>query len=217
MVRGAVVWSDRMDNVLEDLRLRGKVPWKAVAVRTDDGHLVSKKDCQDRLKLLLSGRPRPVAASPASVEPNDKDGVEWLHKKKRLSFVQAQKALWYRELMKRGSMGASIKSCLASAESGGGGSNNGGLPMGGSYVDSAAQLELFVVRSMILHNEPDLLTVMDGVCGLGHTVRYLAGGDQLRAAQLEAALRIALNMLIANDKAKEAAAKVANGRAQKAA
>jgi hypothetical protein len=50
---------------------------------------------------------------------------------------------------------------------------------------------------VVLRGQVDMLTVMDGVCGQGYTLRYLAGGDKHRAAELLVALRLALDMLVA--------------------
>lgn len=145
-----------------------------------------------------------VAAKPAP-EPKERDGLLWLAKKKRLSSAQLGEALHYRRLFRSLAPGGSTPSCLGSLGMGGRGGAGSGVLMEGDYGDAAAQLELMVLRSHVLQGQVDLLTVMDGVCGLGHTVRYLGGGDQLRPVQLEAALRIALDMLVTNRRAKDAA------------
>lgn len=152
---------------------------------------------------------RVVKVSTEPPEPMDRDGLIWLHKKKRITAAQAKEGIHYRDLFRSALAGeASIPSNIPTGKVGGG--QQGGLPFGDSFTDSAAKLALFVVRWNVLHGEPELLTVMDGVCGVGHTVRYLAGGNQLRAAQLEAALRIALNQMISCRQAKDAAlAKIA--------
>lgn len=145
-----------------------------------------------------------VAKASKPVEPSIKDGLIWLHKKRRLSDAQVLEGFRYRDLFREVS-GVSIKSGLEAMGMGGGGSVGGGLPGNALYGDAAKQLELFVIQWNVLQGQNELLTVMNGVCGLGHTVRYLAGDNQLRAAELEAALRIALDMLIANRNAKAAA------------
>jgi hypothetical protein len=142
----------------------------------------------------------PEAAPP---EPIDRDGLVWLHKKKRLTAAQAMKGFQYRDLFRQAREGGAIPSNIPTGRVGGG--QTASLPFSGGFSESAAKLALFVVRWNVLLGQSDLLTVMDGVCGVGHTVRYLAGGEQLRAAQLEAALRIALDMMIASDKAKDEA------------
>lgn len=143
-------------------------------------------------------------------EPADRDGLLWLVRKKRLTTLQIGAGIYYRDLFRAAAPGI-MKSCLDGAEGGGvyNAGKGGGLPFEGEYLDGDAQLQLFVIRSLTLGEQPDLVTVMDGVCGIGHTVRYLAGGDQLRAAQLEAALRIALDLVVAVRAAKSKALKKA--------
>lgn len=137
-------------------------------------------------------------------EPSDRDGLLWLVKKKRITLPQAREGLHYRDLFRSAAASeASIPSNIPTGKVGGG--QQGGLPFDDGFTDAGAKLELWVVRWMVLHGEPELLLVMNGVCGVGHTVRYLAGDDQLRAAQLEGALRIALNQMISCREAKDAA------------
>lgn len=153
-----------------------------------------------------------VSKEPPPPEPTDRDGLLWEARKSRLTKPQLREGLHYRALIRAPAAGAAKVSDLLAIGGGGGGSM-----LGGSYGDAAAQLELFVIRAHLLGNEPDLILVMDGVCGMGHTLRYLAAGKQVRAHELMSALRIALNLMVASRVAKEAAAKARQGPQQKAA
>lgn len=148
-----------------------------------------------------------VAREKAQPEPADRDGLVWLAKKGKLTKAQARAGFHYRDLVRAAPAGGLKVVDLCGA--GGGGGMGGGLPLGGSFGDQQAALELFVIRNFTLGKEPDMILVMDGVCGMCHTVRYLAGNDQLRSHELLAALRIALNLLIEATSAKEAAKRAA--------
>ena len=175
--------------------------------------VLSNRD-RRKLKKKTSAKPRVVAgdatvrvaAQPAATpaaQPTDRDGLAWLARKRWITAPQARKALYYRDLVRAAPDGAIKVVDLNSA--GGGGGKGGGLPMGGSFGDAQAALELHVIRQFVLGGEDDLLLAMDGVCGRGHTLRYLAGNNQLRSHELLGALRIALNLMIAADRAKEMA------------
>lgn len=198
----AGVWTKEMDDELIERRVVQKLKWRSVA---PIGCMNAKK-CQGRLKVLQNGRPevaKAVAESSEKAELEDYDGLDWLVRKKRLSHAQGLKGYDYRRLFRRALPGAPIKSNFGMEL--GGGAFGSGLPNVEEYGDASAKLDLFVIRWNVLLGQADLLTVMNGVCGIGHTVRMLAGGNQLRAAQLEAALRIALDLMIASDQAKNAA------------
>ncbi|HYF20687.1 MAG TPA: hypothetical protein VEA40_22670 [Ramlibacter sp.] len=206
----AGVWTPEMDDQLIERRVTKGLPWRAVAPIGP----MNKRRCQARMKLLEKGRPEVRQAAPTSPpEPEDRDGLDWLVAKKRVSHAQGLKGYDYRALFRHviDMGGAPLGSSLENLMSTGGQATFGGLPSAGSYTASAARAELFRMRWVVLRGQTDLLTVMDGVCGLGHTVRTLAGPgsqQQVRAAQLEAALKIALDLLIA-DEADRAAKKTA--------
>jgi hypothetical protein len=142
-----------------------------------------------------------VAAKAEAAEK--RDGLEWLAAKKRLSAEQLAEGFRYRGLF-RDAGPVAMRSCL---DVGAGGGSAG--PKG--YVDivlvasADARAELDLIRALVLRGQSEMLTVMDGVCGLGWTVRALAGGDQGRARELEALLRAALDQVIAWRGAKKAA------------
>jgi hypothetical protein len=89
---------------------------------------------------------------------------------------------------------------------GGGAGKGSPVGLGGSFDDADKKLQLWVIRNHTLGGQGDLITVMDGVCGQGWTLRYLAGGNQVRAAELEQALRIALDLMVGVRRAKDEAA-----------
>jgi hypothetical protein len=173
---------------------------------------LSNRQRKHRAKAAPAAPRHPKAVDEAKVvrvakvkdagEPIDRDGLIWPYKKKRITAAQAKEGFHYRDLFRSAAGGeAPIPSNIPTGKVGGG--QQGGLPFSDGFNDAAAKLALFVVRWHVLLGQADLLLVMDGVCGVGHTVRYLAGGNQVRAAQLEAALRIALDMMSAARKAKE--------------
>jgi hypothetical protein len=145
-----------------------------------------------------------------AVQPDhapDRDGLMWLVDKRRRRITQAQcrEGLHYRDLFRVVEPGAAIKSSIESLGMGGGGGKGSPVALGGSFEDSQAKLELHVIREHLFGGQEDLKTVMDGVCGHGWTLRYLAGRNQMRAAELEQALRIALDLMVGNRALKEQA------------
>lgn len=208
----AGVWTQEMDDLLVERRVTKGLPWKSVA---PIGGMNAKR-CQGRLKVLARGRPEVKQGAPAApAEPEDRDGLDWLVAKKRLSHKQGLAGYDYRRLHRHviDMGGAPLGSSMENLLSTGGAATFGGGPTGGSYTASAARAELFRIHWLVLKGQTDLLTVMEGVCGKGHTVRYLAGPgsqQQVRAAQLEAALKIALDLILA-DEAERSAKKIACG------
>ena len=59
-----------------------------------------------------------------------------------------------------------------------------------------AKRELFVMRWQVLGGQTDMLTVMDGVCAGGMTLRKLGGGGDRKALALEAVLMVALDLVV---------------------
>lgn len=131
------------------------------------------------------------SAKPKAQEP--RDGLAWLIKKGRLTLAQAREALLYRE----GFRDAGEVAMRSSLEVGVCGGQPSGLPNAAVFAMTKARQELALSRYKVLRGQVDMLTVMDGVCGHGYTLRHLAGGDHHRAAELEVALRIALDVLVA--------------------
>lgn len=146
-------------------------------------------------------KPRTVANLPP---PQDRDGLLWLIKKKRLTTSQIQVAKTWRDAV-RDAGGVSIRSCIDDTASGGGGPAWHRLQA--AYVAaSASKTWLEHMRHDVLRGQVDMLTVMDGVCSAGRTLRELAGGNDRRAGELEAVLRVALDLLIAQIPQKDAMA-----------
>lgn len=125
--------------------------------------------------------------------PQDRDGLLWLIKKKRLTPTQISTAKQWRDAV-RDAQGVSIRSCIDDSASGVGSAP--WLRLQSAYVASAASKAwLEQARSEILRGQVDMLTVMDGVCGAGRTLRELTGGNDRRAGELEAVLKVALDLI----------------------
>lgn len=188
-------------------------PYKALSKRDRDAYRSSLPRPAPTPRPAVEVR---VSREPAEVDASDRDGLLWLVKKGRLKQSQIREALHYRTLVRAAPEGAVKVSDMDGV--GGGG---GGVVLGGEFGDAAACLELYVIRQHVFGGEMagknDMLTAMDGVCGKGHTVRALAAGDQLRSHELLAALRIALNLMVAAREAKDAALKARQGGRRKAA
>ena len=139
--------------------------------------------------------------------PLERDGLVWLAKKKRLSVGQLAEGLAYRNAF-RDAGELSMKSCLDVGAGVGGQAGPGDIADRAVISMTTARRELFVARYQVMRGQVDMLTVMDGVCGVGWTVRDLAAGDQVRARELEAVLKVALDLLVANRAQDEAASAV---------
>jgi hypothetical protein len=150
---------------------------------------------------------REVKVSSEPPAPIERDGLVWLAKKKRLSLSQLAEAMAYRNAY-RDAGELSMKSCLNVGAGVGGQAGPGDIADRAVVSMTTARRELFVARYQVLRGQVDMLSVMDGVCGVGWTVRDLAAGDQVRARELEAVLKVALDLLVAHrmvDEAVEAA------------
>lgn len=124
--------------------------------------------------------------------PQDRDGLLWLIKKKGLTLAQIQAAKVWRDAV-RNAGGVSIRSCINDAAPRGDGAAWQRLQA--AYVGaSASKAWLEHMRQDVLRGQVDMLTVMDGVCGAGRTLRELAGGHDRRAGGMEAVLRVALDL-----------------------
>lgn len=142
-----------------------------------------------------------TAAKEAPVEK--RDGLEWLVSKRRISEAQFAEGMRYRALFRDGGP-VSMRSCLDMG-AGGGAAGPKGYADDVVVASTAARQELDLIRGAVLRGQAEMLAVMDGVCGLGWTVRALAGGDQGRARELEALLRAALDQVDAWRGGKKAA------------
>ncbi|HEY3694078.1 hypothetical protein [Phenylobacterium sp.] len=132
-----------------------------------------------------------VSADPAP--PADRDGLVWLGEKKRLTPDQLKAAFHYRDAF-RDAGEVSLKSALDVGVGGGGYGPATPSPL---VSLTTARRALLVIRYQVLRGQVDMLTVMDGVCGAGHTLRGLAGGDKHRARDLEILLKAALDQVVA--------------------
>lgn len=145
-----------------------------------------------------------VAAEPTPADPTDRDGLAWLARKQRISAAQAKAGLAYRDLFRHvvDFGGADVGSCVERLKTAG----RGGAyvaPNGSAYTAGQARAELFRLRWVVMGGQADLQIALDGVCGVGHTLDYLAGGNRQRREQLGTALRIGLDLLVADARSKE--------------
>lgn len=124
----------------------------------------------------------------------DRDGLDWLVNRNRLSPRQVAEARAYRrDFQDAASAGPMVKSSLNIIE---GGAGAPGLGQMTGVVDALdAQRALFRKRFVVLRGQADLLEVLDGVCGRRLTLRTLAGGDASKTKVLEAVLKVALDQL----------------------
>lgn len=138
-----------------------------------------------------------VAAEDAPPPPKKaevRDGLAWLVKKRRLNEAQAVEAAKYRlGFRDDGGEVEGVKSCL---EIGIGGGGEGGRQAALAAMSDARRDYLLIVGSVLWH-DPQLTAVMDGVCGRGYTLSYLAGNNHHKAAELETMLKTALNLVVA--------------------
>ena len=145
---------------------------------------------KQRPEEVLAAKVR-LAAPPPKVEEVQRDGLEWLIKRRKAKVTPArQGAAWFYRDAFRAVGGVPIASTLGSLD----------------RVDSSARTPpmihcldasstLFILRSKVLCGQDDMLTVMDGVIGLGHTLRALAGGDDRLAGAMEQVLYVALDLV----------------------
>jgi hypothetical protein len=184
-------WSEAMDALLLQRRVEKKLPWRAVA---PIGGMNARR-CQSRLKVLQAreGRPALAQAKRGVSAVEERDGLAWLIKKHRLNGAQQREAMLYRQGF-RDAGEVTMRSCL---NVGVGGGETVGLPDAAVFAMTQARRAIFIARYQVLRGQVDMLTVMDGVCGHGYTLRYLAGGDRHRADVLEVALKLALDLLVA--------------------
>lgn len=156
----------------------------------------SKQEVIDEWNRQNSGAaPREVKVAKGGWDENE-DGLERLARSKRtkLDPLRLEQAYRYRRLGRLAQLtGGAIKSCLNDTP----GSGQGGLPRGDASLVHAydAKRELLRLRAMVLRGEEEMITVLDGVCLSGLTVRALAGGDGNRARELLAVLKVALQLL----------------------
>jgi hypothetical protein len=153
-----------------------------------------------------------VAKPAPKDQPPPRDGLEWLAAKKKLNARQLKEARRYRDAF-RDAGELSMKSCLDIQEGGRGTAGPGQYLEVGVLTMTQARRDLFVMRFAVLRGQAEVLTVMDGVCGVGWTPRDLAGGDKHKARDLEVVLGVALDLLVAYRAEQEALAAASSTRA----
>lgn len=198
---GRSAWSAEMDASLRAQKGAGK-QWRAIVVAG-----MTELECRKRWDALRAteasdrlGGERPAARSATAgatkdekePELSERDGLLWLVKKRRLSLPRLRAAQAYRELYRTAmTEDGALKSCLEVA---GGGGERVGMPGAAPISLLAAKRALFLIRHKVLGGQADMLSVMDGVCGAGRTLRELGKGDR-GAGALEAVLMVALDLV----------------------
>lgn len=187
----AVLWTEDMDERLKDFRERN-IAWPTVASALK----VSVARCKTRFAKLNAGVAR-VATNAAPKTEVREDGLVWVIQKKKIKPHHIVQARLYRSLHRMADLsGGVLKSCL---DVGVGGGSNGAMMITEAFLQqaeiTAATRRLFVIRMIVLAGQPELLTAMDGICGVGHTPMALAGGNGHRAKELETLLRVGLDLM----------------------
>lgn len=170
-------------------------PWRLVTLRLGLG----KSACQRRLDALNAAADQPARKPMVvrEVAPVRRDGLDWLRAKKRISAAQFSAGMAYRRRVRDADAeGGAIKSSLDIVE----GRGSGGAGFAVTPVEARAEAKawLFRVRHVLLKGQPDMITVLDAVCGQGHTLTELTDGNGHRANELLAVLRVALDMISAH-------------------
>lgn len=193
----ALAWTAEKDKLLVDMKAAGCKWCQIIDVLRIAG--LDKGQAHKHLKALERQGAQPAKTSRVEHAPvdimHDKDGLTFLTSRNRLNPQQEREASDYRadfrELL---SSGASIQSFLGNFGGvRGGGSKEG--PTGRVTYAVDAQRRLFTKRYVVLGGQPDLLEVLDAVCGRGLTLQDMADGDGYRAKTLEALLKVALDQL----------------------
>lgn len=185
-------WTEAMDAALKHQRLTQKLAWRLVRIEG-----ATKRECQKRLEWLTSGKAAAVVKVAKAGPREDEDGLDRLQRRGKLTPLQLQMALHYRRVGRLAlAGGGSLRSCLDTSPTGGGG---GAMPgPGEGFEITAAKREFHVMRWVTLRGQTDVLTALDGVLIGGHTLLKLAGGEGkgARAAELQVALTIGLDLLV---------------------
>jgi hypothetical protein len=195
------VWSDADDGRLINMRLNGE-EWDAIKAALHR----PLEECRARLRelsrfaeqaLAMEGRTIVVRTAPPSEGEgrDDRDGLLWLERHRRLTSRQLTEGTFYRLDFKAAeAAGATLRSGLDFGVR----VKRSSAPTGhATHVVSAvdAQRRLYFKRFVVLRGQADMLDVLDGVCGRGRTLRDLAGGNGHEAKALEKLLRAALDLL----------------------
>lgn len=184
-------WTPEMDAKLLKERA-AKRPWKSVILSLG----VGKTAAQRRYEFLIQA-PERADTTPRlvrEIRTPERDGLDWLRQKKRLNPRRFKAGLTYREWF-RDAGGPAIKSGLNVVEGGPG--LGMGLPLALEGMTDA-KARLFRVRHVVLKGQPDMVLVLDAVCGTRQTLMSLANGNGHRANELEAVLMVALDLVAAH-------------------
>lgn len=151
-----------------------------------------------RPRVDAAVRPRSETPVKAKADADPKDGLEWLIKKKRLDRAQVAEAYRLRQGFRddTGDLAEGFVSCVE-FQAGGGGRGDGAGQQARLAAVTDARRDYLLVIGQVLWGEPQMVAVVDGVCGRGYTLRYLAGQDRHAADALEVVLKTALSLVVA--------------------
>lgn len=142
----------------------------------------------------------PKAAQPVE-KPEDRDGLEWLRVKGKLTKPRLAAAKFYRRLYRDECLddGVRIKSNLDRSVGGEG----TGEPV--ALIRADARGKLLFVRAAVL---PGMVVLLDAVCGGGQTLRSMTVSERAYV-ELETTFKIALDLVALAQAHIEAAEKTA--------
>lgn len=188
----SITWDEKTDARLQALKAEG---WRWTSISRDMG--ITKEEGLARLGALRRSGAKTVptlkVVSAREAPIQDRDGLQWLRTRRKLTPHQLSAALEYRTAFRLSAMdGPTIKSGLDIQEGHGAGPDG---PVGRIISETDAKRRLFVMRYVVLCGQGDMLNVVDGVCGNGLTLRELAGNSGPKTMVMEALLKVALDML----------------------
>lgn len=151
-----------------------------------------KRERAKQPRQTRTDTPTPIRAPRET--PIIRDGWEWLIHKQRVTFAQRKAGDYYRALYRDPGDKPAIRSCLDIQEGSGGSSKaQAASMMAAWHVDAADELE--VIRTAHLGDHDDLIALLNSVCGMGMTLREIAGGNERAARDLEVKLKVALDLV----------------------
>lgn len=156
----------------------------------------------DKTRRKREHRPQPkvetIRTAPKRAAPveriEDRDGLEWLWRKKQMTKRQFSAAMAYR-LAYREPAAGSLKSFLGDPFSGtGGGGGSSGFPPDLNYASFDAQRRLDHFRAALSFGS-GMVLMMDGIAGGGASPRGLAGGNAKRGIENLTTFLLACDLL----------------------
>lgn len=185
-----IAWNEALDASLLDQRQVRRLAWKHVFIPG-----ATRRECQVRLRVLLDDKPKAEVKVAKPDAREEEDGLARLEK--RCKRFTAERRRWAYHYRAEGRIAeadiAGMRSCVDFSVGAGGGVADLQTYTLARAVD--AKRAMLRMRYEALRGQPDLIMVMDGVCLRGLTTRRLAGGDGIRALELESLLMVALDLI----------------------